>query len=72
MELRSGSPEDAEEIAIVIERLAMRFPDVPLVEVAEITREVHIALTGRPIRRYVPVFVERDARDRLRERARHG
>lgn len=61
--------DEAHEIAVVIERLEKRFPDVPPQHVAEVTLAAHHELDGRPIRNYVPVLVERAARERLRRMA---
>lgn len=45
-------------------RLAARFPDVPAETVQRTVREVHNKLDG-PVRDFVPVLVEREAKDRL-------
>jgi hypothetical protein len=50
----------------VIDRLAAHFPDVPRVDVASVVYDEHRRLDGNPIRDYVPVLVEHEARDRLR------
>lgn len=60
-------PNEAHEIAVIIERLEQQFPDVPPQHVAEIILAAHRELDGRPIRIYVPVLVERGARQRLRK-----
>ncbi|WP_165478399.1 hypothetical protein [Arthrobacter sp. S39] len=52
-------------MAHVIDRLVQRFPDKPRTEVEEIVSEEANALDG-PIRDYVPVLVERAAKDRLK------
>lgn len=62
------SADEAEEIAAIIERLERQFPEVPPPEVALVVHEAHDAFRGRPIRNYVPVLVEGDARERLRSR----
>jgi hypothetical protein len=64
---------DEEQVAVdrVIDLLAKRFPGVPRDMVAEIVEERHHALTGKPIRDFVPVLVEREAREFLRAEA-HG
>lgn len=63
-----NSPDEEKEIAGIIERLEKQFPDVPPREVALVVHEAHSAFHGRPIRNYVPVLVEGDARERLKSR----
>lgn len=50
----------------VVDRLADRFPSADREHVAEVVDVEHHELDGNPIRDYVPVLVEHDARDRLR------
>ncbi|WP_308797261.1 three-helix bundle dimerization domain-containing protein [Agromyces silvae] len=59
---------DEEDRAVdqVIDRLAERFPTADREHIAEVVDEEHHELDGNPIREYVPVLVEHDARDRLR------
>lgn len=49
-------------------RLAARFEDIPAEIVEAVVRTVHGSITG-PIRDYVPILVERQAAERLREYA---
>lgn len=60
--------ESEEEKAVeeVADRLAERFPSVPRYHVEQVVNDVHLALDGHPIRDFVPVLVEHDARKRLR------
>jgi len=69
--MRKNDPaeHEAREIDEVIERLRERFPDVPPERIREIVSAEHHAFEGRPIRDFVPVFVERAAIERLREAA---
>jgi hypothetical protein len=48
-------------------RLALRFPAVSGDQVAAVVRACYSRFDGRPIRDYVPLFVERGARSRLAE-----
>jgi hypothetical protein len=57
---------EAEAVAQVIDRLADKFPRLGRDEVEQAVRSAHGALDGAPIREYVPVLVEHDAKDRLR------
>ena len=56
------------EIAAIVERLEKEFPDVPPPEVEAVTLEAHDAFNDHPIKSYVLVVVERNAKERLRGR----
>ena len=56
---------EARALAEVVESLVARFPDVAEDRVREIVRAAHEEFANRPIRDYVPVFVERTAQDEL-------
>lgn len=58
--------DEAQAVAAVIDRLVKKFPEAPRSEVEEIVTEEYIALSGGPIRDYVPVLIERAAKLRLR------
>jgi hypothetical protein len=60
-----NASEEQKAVDEVAERLAERFPDVPHQHVVEVVSDVHAALDGNPIRDFVPVLVEHDARRRL-------
>jgi hypothetical protein len=62
------NPDEVKEMAGIIERLSRQFPAVPEAEVADLTHAAHTVMDGRPIRNYVPVLVERDVKDRLKQR----
>jgi hypothetical protein len=59
--------EKSEQTAIseVCERLAQRHPTVPPLTIAKVVYKVHAKFDGRPIRDFVPLFVERDAQSEL-------
>ena len=61
-----NTEEETRAVDEVVERLAARFPDVPRDHVQAVVHEEHHELTGNPIRDFVPVLVEHDARERLR------
>jgi hypothetical protein len=63
------SQDRDQEIAAIIERLEKQFPDVPPLEVEAVTLEAHDAFNDHPIKNYVPVLVERHAKERLRGRS---
>ncbi|WP_448005955.1 three-helix bundle dimerization domain-containing protein [Agromyces bauzanensis] len=58
--------EEARALDRVVDRLAGRFPGVTRAQVAAIVAEEHLELEGNPIRDFVPVLVEHEARERLR------
>jgi hypothetical protein len=62
----TGNAEhEARALEEVVERLVARFPDVAEDRVREIVRAAHEEFANRPIRDFVPVFVERTARNEL-------
>ena len=56
--------DEHQAIEQVCARLSARFPTVPAETVRRVVSETHQALDG-PVRDYVPVLVERGARERL-------
>lgn len=50
----------------VVERLTGRFPDQPTERIRAVVDAAYLRFEGSPIRNYVPVFVERAAKDALR------
>ena len=69
MESAAVAAHEAREIDEVIERLRQRFPTVDEDRIRGVVREEHRTFAGRPIRDFVPVFVERAAAERLRRPA---
>lgn len=61
------NPDEAQLIDGVIERLADKFPDRPRADIERAVAEVHQEFEGNPVRDYVPVLVEREARQLLRD-----
>lgn len=56
---------EASDIAEVTRRLTTRFPDLPTARVQAAVDDAHRRFADAPIRDFVPVFVERAARDAL-------
>lgn len=54
-------------VAHVIDRLAEKFPDLPRSIVERAVHERRAALAGNPVRDYIPVLIERGAKELLRE-----
>jgi hypothetical protein len=52
-------------ISQLVERLSAQFPDAPSITVAFVVRAQHSRFDGRPVRDYIPLFVERNARKQL-------
>ncbi|WP_235887441.1 three-helix bundle dimerization domain-containing protein [Mycolicibacterium arabiense] len=55
------------QIQQVITRLAAAYPDVPQARIADVVKTVHARFDGRPLREFVPLFVERAAKVELRD-----
>ena len=58
--------QEDQGIAKVIDRLSERFPELERAQVEQVVAAAHSQLDGHPIRDYVPVLVERTAKERLR------
>jgi hypothetical protein len=58
-------PEEAAAMKAVAARLRRRYPEVPGEEIDRALAVAHRAYDGRPIRHFVPIFVERDVVDTL-------
>jgi len=61
----TAAAHESRELNEVVERLVERFPDVPEERVRSVVAKAHEKFAGNPIRDFVPVFVERSARDEL-------
>jgi len=61
--------DEAHFVDDVVTRLMTRFPDLPPNAVRDTVNASWAEFTGRPIRDFVPVLVERTARERLAGRA---
>jgi hypothetical protein len=59
-----GNMDEVQAVEQVYQRLVVRFPTVPVATVRATVQELHASLEG-PVRDYVPLLVERGARDRL-------
>ena len=53
-------------IAKVVDHLTEQFPALGRIRVEQVVDGAHRLLSGNPIRDYVPVLVQRTAKDRLR------
>lgn len=49
----------------VVDRLTQTYPAVPPSTVSSVVHGVHARFDGRPLRDYIPLFVERIARTEL-------
>ena len=60
--------EAAEQRSVeeVIDRLTKKYPDVDRGEIEQIVAEEHQAYSGRPVRDFVPVLVEKSAKKRVK------
>jgi hypothetical protein len=59
--------EENRAIDEVIDRLAKQFPQLPADEVATAVNQTRPEFDHAPIREFIPLFVERDAKARLRQ-----
>jgi hypothetical protein len=59
--------EENRAIDEVIDRLAKQFPQLPADEVATAVNQTRPEFDQAPIREFIPLFVERDAKARLRQ-----
>jgi hypothetical protein len=57
--------EEQQMITQTAERLATRFPTVPLDQVHDIVHEAHVRFDHRRVRDFVPLLVERSAKEQL-------
>ena len=55
------------QIQQVITRLTATYPEVPQARIADVVKIVHARFDGRPLREFVPLFVERAAKAELRD-----
>lgn len=58
--------DEADALAVIVNRLRERFPQVPAETVDTVVADYHREYDGLPIRMFVPLLVEREARDHLR------
>ena len=58
--------QEDQGIAKVVDHLAGKFPALDRIRVEQVVGEAHYLLRGNPIRDYVPVLVQRTAKNRLR------
>jgi hypothetical protein len=63
---RTRQGAEARVVALVSARLRKRFPDVSHEVIVRVVAGYHRQFDGRPIRDFVPILVERQARDLLR------
>jgi hypothetical protein len=54
----------------VVARLTDRYPAISVPTVSEVVRDIHSRYDGRPLRDYVPLFVERHAKSALEQQLR--
>ena len=59
--------DEERAIGEVVDRLAKQFPAVPAGEVAQVVSQSRPEFDDAPIRDFVPLFVERGAKARLRD-----
>jgi hypothetical protein len=60
------TPDESKEIEEVIDRLMKKFPTATREEVVAAVSKEHQALVGHRVRDFVPVLVEKQAKNRLK------
>lgn len=66
----SADISEQRSVEEVIDRLGTKFPDVDRATIQSIVAEEHDAFDGRPVRDFVPVLVEKRAKQRVKALAR--
>ena len=66
--MESTADDESRAVQELIDRLVGQFPGVPPDSVRDIVNAAWVEFTGRPIRAFVPVLVERSARHHLRSK----
>ncbi|MEF3403239.1 three-helix bundle dimerization domain-containing protein [Agromyces sp. CCNWLW203] len=61
--------EEVRAVDEVVDRLVGRFPDLTRDRIAAVVEAAHLELEGNPVRDFVPVLVERTAKQRLKQEA---
>lgn len=61
------TPDEDQQLAVVVERLTAKFPHIPREHIEEIVAEVHRDFDGNPVRDYIPVLVEHEVKAELRD-----
>ena len=51
----------------LVDRLSEGYPAIEPATVASVIRDVHARYEGRPLREYIPLFVERNAKYELNQ-----
>jgi hypothetical protein len=60
-----GVTEELRALAVVVDRLAEKFPEVPREHIEDLVQQEHRSLDRGRVRDFVPLLVEHSARDRL-------
>lgn len=60
--------DEATQIGEVIARIAANYPDCSTADIARVVQTLHAGFDGAKIREFIPLLVEREARDALTHR----
>jgi len=60
-----STEDELRAVEQVVDRLSERFSQVPAQRVSEVVDQTYHEFDGAPIRDFVPIMVEKSARDRL-------
>jgi hypothetical protein len=61
----SKNVDEATAMAEIVERLSRRFPETAPIDIQQVVDGVYATMDGAPVRDFVPVLVEREAKKRL-------
>jgi hypothetical protein len=62
-----SDPDETKSIDTVIAALELRFPEFPRPEIEQVVGASYHQFDGAPVRDYIPVLVQRGAREQLLE-----
>ncbi|THG32871.1 three-helix bundle dimerization domain-containing protein [Naasia lichenicola] len=61
------TPDEDAAVAEVVDRLAAKHPDIERERIASIVDDVHSHFRGASVTDFIPVLVEHDVKEQLRE-----
>ncbi|WP_431236078.1 three-helix bundle dimerization domain-containing protein (plasmid) [Mycolicibacterium psychrotolerans] len=61
------SLDERTQLDEIVERLSAAYPTMTAAAIAEVVTDLHARFRGAPVREFIPLFVERDARHALDE-----
>ena len=59
--------DEQTHISDIVGRLTRTYPTLPPATITEVVHDLHLRFNGAPVREFVPLFMERNARSALAE-----